>query len=128
MLGSSYYARPEGAVVRKVSVPKPIGFRDFALHLIVPMYGPTSDFDVGKLAIEIDVYNGETMLYKKQTFGAPKVIDVKPSLDDTKTYELTLSTEKLAFNFAQLDLAEKDLNDSLLALIIVKYQNSGTYV
>ena len=128
VLGSSYYARPEGAVVRKVSVPKPIGFRDFALHLIVPMYGPTSDFDVGKLAIEIDVYNGETMLYKKQTFGAPKVIDVKPSLDDTKTYELTLSTEKLAFNFAQLDLAEKDLNDSLLALIIVKYQNSGTYV
>lgn len=83
--------------------------------------GLTADFDPSRLQVEICIFYGDMKLSQKQTQSIPLVKDIKSSMQETKTYEISVLNDKLLFEISKLEI-DRDPND-LFAIIIVKYQS-----
>ncbi|RNA12572.1 hypothetical protein BpHYR1_009056 [Brachionus plicatilis] len=114
----SYYAKLEGS--KSKSILDPIGIKDVYLKLVIPKQGLINDFDSTRIIVEISLYYGSQRLGKKQTTAIPIIKDVKPSIKESKTYELMIPSEKLVFEMSEL---KQDIHDSkgVFAIITIKY-------
>lgn len=72
------------------------------------------------------MFYGSQRLGKKQTTQIPSIKDVKPSIKESKTYELMIPAEKLVFEMSEL---KQEVHDSkgVFAIIIIKYPSLSTF-
>jgi len=126
------YTRPENYKIEqlalgansKKSTLGAIGIKDMTLELTVPKTGSTSDFEPSRLCVEVTLYSGKFKLSSDETTSIPVVISVKPSLNNTKVYEVTIRNEKLIFDLSDYSKERFGDND-IVALIVVKYQTKS---
>lgn len=66
------------------------------------------------------MYYGSERLGKKQTSQIPGIKDIKPSIKESKKYDMMFPGEKLVFEMSEL---KQGINDSksVFALILIKY-------
>ncbi len=128
------YTRPEKskseqmalAAGSKKSSLGSIGVKDLALALTVPKTGSTADFEPSRVCVEVTLYSGKFKLCSDETTSTPVVVSVKPSLNNTKVYEVTIRKEKLIFDLSDYS-KERFGNSDIVALIVVKYQTASKY-
>jgi hypothetical protein len=76
------------------------------------------------VVVDVCLYYGNTKLSQKQTQSIPLVKDIKPSLQETKTYEITILNDNLVFNQNEFDQEPSGFKD-IYTFITVKYKNIG---
>ena len=79
-----------------------------------------SDFDPNRVTCEFTLYYGELKLGQKPTDSIPLVKDIRSSLYDSKTYDLTIMNDKIVFDVFEFDQEPYALKD-VFALVVVKY-------
>lgn len=125
---TGYYTRPNNQSNKKKSILDPIGIKDINLKLVVPKQGITADFDPSRIIVDASLFYGNVKLSQKQTQSVPLVKDIRVSLKDTKTYEISLVNDNLLFDIPEIDLERDNVDKDVFTLIIIKYQTLSKHL
>lgn len=116
------YIRNPNDLGAKANILDPIAFKNIRLNLIVPKQGLTSDYDPRKTRVIFNLYYGDSKLDQKDTDSIALVKDVKPYLQETRTYDIEIIDNiyfDLSLFSAQIDSSSKI---ELFVLIVIKSQ------
>jgi hypothetical protein len=114
----------------KANILDPIAFKNIRLNLIVPKQGLTSEYDPRKTRVFFNLYYGDTKLDQKNTDNIALVKDVKPYLQETRTFDIEIIDSiyfDLSLFSAQIDSSKYEL----FVLIVIKSQTTsmlGTFL